>query len=58
MASLSQALLLEYVPFSHRAFQGHAPHLVEWSAMLRPNGSWGVGRIRARYLMARLPNAG
>src|SRR5215475_12928690 len=24
--------------------------------MLRSNGSWGVGRIRARYLTARLPN--
>jgi len=24
--------------------------------MLRPNDSWGLGRIRARYLVARLPN--
>src|SRR5215475_385157 len=24
--------------------------------MLRSNGSWGVGRIRARYLTARFPN--
>ena len=42
MSSLSQALLLEYLPFSHSAFQGHAAHIVEWSAMLRPNGSWGT----------------
>ena len=42
MSSLSQALLLEYLPSSHSAFQGHAAHIVEWSAMLRPNGSWGT----------------
>ena len=42
MSSLSQALLLEYLPSSHSAFQGHAAHTVEWSAMLRPNGSWGT----------------
>src|SRR5438552_4051524 len=23
-------------------FQGHAAHLVEWSAKLRPKGSWGT----------------
>ena len=37
------------------AFQGHAAHLAEWSATRRPKGSWGVGRIRARSLTARLP---
>ena len=42
MSSLSQALLLEYLPFSHSAFQDHAAHIVEWSTMLRPNGSWGT----------------
>ena len=30
------------VPSSHSALQGHAAHTVEWSAMLRPNGSWGT----------------
>ena len=42
MSSLSQALLLEYLPSSHSAFQDHAAHIVEWSTMLRPNGSWGT----------------
>jgi L-ascorbate metabolism protein UlaG (beta-lactamase superfamily) len=27
------------VPPSHGAFQGHAAHLAEWSATLRPKGS-------------------
>src|SRR6266446_8675610 len=56
MASLSQALRLGDLPPPHRTFQGHATHIIEWSMMLRPNDSWGVGRIRARYLTARLPN--
>jgi hypothetical protein len=56
MPSLSQALLLEDLPSSHSAFQDHAPHSARWFALLRPKGSWGVGRIRARYLTARLPN--
>jgi hypothetical protein len=56
MASLSQALRLGDLPPPHRTFQGHATHIIEWSIMLRPNDSWGVGRIRARYLTARLPN--
>jgi hypothetical protein len=30
------------VPSSHRAFQDHAAYIVEWSTMLRPNGSWGT----------------
>ncbi len=42
MSPLSQALLLEYLPSSHSAFQDHAAHIVEWSTMLRPNGSWGT----------------
>src|SRR5256712_626797 len=56
MASLSQALHLGDLPPPHRTFQGHATHIIEWSMMLRPNDSEGVGRIRARYLTARLPN--
>src|SRR6266705_286564 len=56
MASLSQALRLGDLPPPHRTFQGHATHIREWSMMLRPNDSWRVGRIRARYLTARLPN--
>src|SRR5216684_3028936 len=56
MSSLSQALRLEYLPSSHSAFQGHAAHIIEWPTMLRPKDSEGVGRIRARYLTARLPN--
>src|SRR6266403_4050736 len=56
MASLSQALRLGDLPPPHRTFQGHATHIIEWSMMLRPNDSWRVGRIRARYLTARLPN--
>src|SRR6266849_8201681 len=42
MPSLSQALLLEYLPSSHSAFQGHAAHTARWPAMLRPKGSWGA----------------
>jgi len=42
MSPLSQALLLEYLPSSHSTFQDHATHIVEWSTMLRPNGSWGT----------------
>src|SRR2546422_6130321 len=56
MASLSQALRLGDLPPPHRTFQGHATHIIEWSLMLRPNDSWEVGRIRARYLTARFPN--
>src|SRR5262249_33184275 len=42
MASLSQALRLGDLPPPHRTFQGHAAHIIEWSMMLRPNGSWGT----------------
>src|SRR6266851_7302334 len=42
MPSLSQALLLEDLPSSHSAFQGHAAHTARWPAMLRPKGSWGA----------------
>src|SRR5215467_7498768 len=42
MASLSQALRLGALPPPHRTFQGHAAHIIEWSMMLRPNGSWGT----------------
>src|SRR5882724_1311708 len=56
MAFLSQAPRLEGLLPSHGAFQGHAAHLMEWSMKLSPNGSRGLGRIRARYLTARLPN--
>src|SRR6266478_2164673 len=56
MPSLSQALLLDYLPSSHSAFQDHASHSANCPALLRPKGSWGLSRIRARYLTARLPN--
>jgi len=49
MSSLSQALRLGDMPSPHSAFQEHAAHSIEWSMAL-------VGRIRARYLTARLPN--
>src|SRR5436309_7555691 len=49
MASLSQALRLGDMPSPHSAFQEHAAHSIEWSMAL-------LGRIRARYLTARLPN--
>src|SRR5258708_40294834 len=42
MASLSQALRLGDLPPPHRTFQGHAPHIIEWSIMLRPNDSWST----------------
>ena len=42
LPSLSQALLLEDLPSSHSAFQGHAAHTARWPAMLRPTGSWGA----------------
>jgi len=42
MASLSQALRLEYLPSSHSAFQGHAAHFIEWPTMLRPKDSEGT----------------
>src|SRR6266446_4309396 len=42
MASLSQALRLGDLPPPHRPFQGHAPHIIEWSIMLRPNDSWST----------------
>src|SRR5262249_46949286 len=44
------------LPPPQGAFQEHAAHLVEWSTTLSSKGSRGVGRIRARYLTARLPN--
>ena len=47
MPHLSQARLLGYTPFPHRAFQGHAAHLAERPATLSPNGSpppWQKGR--------------
>src|SRR6266705_4206728 len=56
MSSLSQASRLADLPSAHDAFQGHAAHIIEWPTMLRPKDSGGVGRIRARYLRARLPN--
>ena len=56
MSSLSQASRLADLPSAHDAFQGHAAHIIEWPTMLRPKDSEGVGRIRARYLGARLPN--
>src|SRR3989475_6671434 len=49
MAFLSQAPHLGSLLLPHDAFQEHAAHVVEWSTTL-------VGRIRARYLTARLPN--
>src|SRR5712692_10310410 len=39
MPSLSQALLLEYLPSSHSAFQGHAAHTARWPGMLSSKGS-------------------
>ncbi len=42
MSFLSQAPPLEGLPPSHGAFQGHAAHLAEWSATLRPKGSAGT----------------
>src|SRR5258707_11035628 len=42
MASLSQALRLGDLPPPHTTFQGHAPHIIEWSMMLRPNDSWST----------------
>src|SRR6266446_2770438 len=44
MASLSPALRLGDLPPPHRTFQGHAPHIIEWSMMLRPNDSWSTCR--------------
>ena len=55
MPSLSQALLLDDLPSSHSAFQDHAAHSARWPALLRPKGSWGLGRHRARCLTVRLP---
>jgi len=55
LASLSQALLLGYLLSPHSAFQEHAAHVVEWSTTLNSNGSWGLGRHRARCLTVRLP---
>jgi hypothetical protein len=56
MASLSQAPRLGDLPSPHGAFQEHAAHIARWPAMLSSKGSGGVGRIRARSLVARLPN--
>src|SRR5262245_39624192 len=56
MVLLSQALRLGGLLPPHSAFQGHAAHLMRWPMRLSPNGSRGVGRIRARYLTARFPN--
>src|SRR6266446_330580 len=44
MASLSPALRLGDLPPPHRTFQGHAPHIIEGSMMLRPNDSWSTCR--------------
>ena len=41
--SSAQPPPLEGLSPSHGAFQGHAAHLAEWSATLRPKGSWGTG---------------
>ena len=49
MAFLSQASHLGSLLLPHDAFQEYAAHPAEGSAEL-------VGRIRARYLTARLPN--
>src|SRR5215831_11034464 len=35
---------------------GHVSHRARWPAPLMSKSSWEVGRIRARYLTARLPN--
>ena len=56
MSSLSQAPRLGDLPSPHGAFQEHAAHITRWSVMLSSKGSLGVGRIRARYHVARLPN--
>src|SRR5712691_4180939 len=42
MSFLSQAPPREGLPPSHGVFQGHAAHLAEWSATLRPKGSSGT----------------
>src|SRR6266446_5795055 len=42
MASLSQALLLGYLPSPHSAFQEHAAHPIEWSMALSSKGSSGT----------------
>ena len=42
MSSLSQAPPLGGLSPPHGAFQGHAAHVVEWSATLRSKGSWGA----------------
>src|SRR5215831_18537103 len=55
-SSLSQAPRLGYLPSPHSAFQEYAAHMARWPTMLSSKGSWRVGRIRARYLTARLPN--
>src|SRR5438105_13140603 len=56
MSSLSQALRLEYLPSSHSAYQGHSALEIRRLIILTPACSALVGRIRARYLTARLPN--
>src|SRR5438105_12688208 len=56
MSSLSQALRLEYLPSSHSAYQGHSALEIRRLIILTPACSALVGRIRARYLVARLPN--
>src|SRR6266446_7181609 len=42
--------------FSSQRLSGPCYSHCRVACMLRSNGSWGVGRIRARYLTARLPN--
>jgi len=42
MASLSQALLLGYLPSPHSAFQEHAAHPIEWSMALSSKSSSGT----------------
>src|SRR5712691_12145098 len=41
MSCLSQTPPLGGLSPPQGVFQGHAAHLAEWSAKLRPKGSWG-----------------
>src|SRR5713101_5365255 len=42
MSCLSQTPPLGGLSPPQGVFQGHAAHLAEWSAKLRPKGSWGT----------------
>src|SRR5712692_6548591 len=42
MSFLSQTPPLGGLSPPQGVFQGHAAHLAEWSATLRPKGSWGT----------------